>query len=198
MRGPKGATPCSVAGCATPSTSKGLCRTHYSRASRGADLDAPIRRLIPGSECLFVGCWRAATHTGFCVAHARQVRNGLPLSPLGTNVKARKYGFSNCTLTGCLAVHYSSGLCQAHYNKGKKYKLSCLQLDALCLTEACPICLCTLTPATLVLDHDHSCCSSERNCGYCLRGVLCNRCNVALGMLMDSPAAASRAAAYLS
>lgn len=36
------------------------------------------------------------------------------------------------------------------------------------------------------VDHDHSCCSGDRTCGSCVRGILCPGCNVALGMVGDS------------
>lgn len=38
------------------------------------------------------------------------------------------------------------------------------------------------------VDHDHSCCpSSRKTCGNCIRGILCRDCNIALGMVKDSP-----------
>lgn len=36
------------------------------------------------------------------------------------------------------------------------------------------------------IDHDHDCCSSNRSCGKCVRGILCHNCNTALGLVKDS------------
>ena len=50
---------------------------------------------------------------------------------------------------------------------------------------------------TLHVDHDHSCCPGQRTCGDCVRGLLCKRCNFALGWIKDDPAVLRALADYL-
>ena len=47
------------------------------------------------------------------------------------------------------------------------------------------------------VDHDHTCCPAGRSCGSCVRGILCRKCNVAIGYLKDDAGYAEAAARYL-
>jgi hypothetical protein len=46
--------------------------------------------------------------------------------------------------------------------------------------DGCNICG-EFTERHLQVDHDHKCCNSTRSCGKCVRGIVCNRCNQAVG-----------------
>lgn len=52
-------------------------------------------------------------------------------------------------------------------------------------------------PRALAVDHDRKCCPGKTSCGKCVRGLLCGKCNKAVGLLMDSPLNALAAYAYL-
>jgi len=60
---------------------------------------------------------------------------------------------------------------------------------------ACAIC--GRTGLKLVVDHDHSCCPGEITCGKCIRGLLCSKCNTAVGRFDENPKRLERAAEYL-
>lgn len=59
----------------------------------------------------------------------------------------------------------------------------------------CAICYDEKEP--LVVDHDHDCCPGKKSCGKCVRGLLCGRCNVGIGMLAESKSYLLSAVAYL-
>jgi hypothetical protein len=71
---------CSVDGCDRGLDRAGLCRAHYKRKLKGADLTAPIRpRMKRGGECSVDGCSRIVYGRGYCQMHyARVVRHGEP------------------------------------------------------------------------------------------------------------------------
>lgn len=48
-----------------------------------------------------------------------------------------------------------------------------------------------------IVDHDHTCCSGQKSCGKCVRGLLCHKCNFGLGCFEDNGDRLIAAAAYL-
>jgi hypothetical protein len=55
---------------------------------------------------------------------------------------------------------------------------------------------CKINNATNI-DHDHNCCSGNRSCGKCVRGILCHNCNTALGLVKDSKETLNKLIEYL-
>lgn len=49
------------------------------------------------------------------------------------------------------------------------------------------------------IDHDHTCCSygNRKGCRKCIRGVLCNPCNLGIGMMRDDTKRLAAAITYL-
>jgi recombination endonuclease VII len=52
-------------------------------------------------------------------------------------------------------------------------------------------------PKGWVIDHDRSCCPSDKSCPKCRRGVLCLWCNMSLGSAFDRPQILRAAAEYI-
>lgn len=53
-------------------------------------------------------------------------------------------------------------------------------------------------PKALAVDHDHSCCPEETSCGECVRGLICQNCNLLLGVAKDNISLLLNSAAYLN
>ena len=51
--------------------------------------------------------------------------------------------------------------------------------------------------AEISVDHDHRHCPGQLSCGLCVRGLLCSRCNIAAGLLLDDPGRAHGLGEYL-
>lgn len=49
----------------------------------------------------------------------------------------------------------------------------------------------------LAIDHDRSCCSGDKSCGECVRGLLCSNCNTAIGLLKENVATIERLVKYM-
>jgi Recombination endonuclease VII len=69
----------------------------------------------------------------------------------------------------------------------KRYGLTKEDFDRLLEAQghACAMCHVRFEDRQLIfIDHDHACCPDEkRSCGKCRRGLLCLKCNTALGYI---------------
>lgn len=83
-------------------------------------------------------------------------------------------------------------------NRLNKYNLTCEQYDLMLIKQdnRCAICTVLFT-GRICIDHDHACCPETTSCGKCVRGLLCDPCNVAIGKLNDSVIVLARAIDYL-
>lgn len=48
------------------------------------------------------------------------------------------------------------------------------------------------------IDHNHECCPGQFGCPDCVRGILCFKCNTAIGLLSDSVESARNIILYLT
>jgi hypothetical protein len=73
-----------------------------------------------------------------------------------------------------------------------QYKISIANYNKILISQnnKCAICKSTdnknIKNNVFYIDHDHNCCSGRISCGKCIRGLLCNHCNVGLGALHDN------------
>jgi hypothetical protein len=71
--------------------------------------------------------------------------------------------------------------------------------DALLQEQGGVCAICKEPPGTMKLsvDHDHRCCPLGSSCEVCVRGLLCHRCNLALGGFNDDIVTLQHAMDYL-
>lgn len=129
----------------------------------------------------------------------------------GSTLKSqRSPGKFQCGLEDCDRRHYAKGYCRTHYDRMmRKVSLTSTSVnrplddagfrDMLKFTynltveqwkefakDGCNVCSATsssgLVERKLHVDHDHACCPGIKSCGKCVRGVVCNRCNSAIGV----------------
>lgn len=123
-------------------------------------------------------------------------KNILDYSKFGVNRTTRDGLMRQCKVCNNSRVN--------SYNKGRRSSVARIpQWKKHGLTEdrwnkmskECEVCGKT---KNLVIDHDHKCCSGEYSCGKCVRGILCSRCNMAIGSFQDRVDLLNEAALYLS
>lgn len=168
-------------------------------------------------DCIYEGCGRPVKSRGFCNGHYQQNSKGQELKPIRTKkvTDRDELGRKNCA--GCsdwkpvdeffkaatkvdgLTLHCKA--CSRDMELRRKYGINLEQYAAMLDKQGGTCAICPKTPEengmSLAVDHDHSCCSGNRSCGKCVRGLLCDNCNRGIGFLQDKVDVVLNAATYL-
>lgn len=128
-------------------------------------------------------CTRDCSHTG----------NAKNLWNYGRNNKVNPFGIRPCT--SCKKQYAPTGSKQQwcpkccpesrHRHIMARYGLSNLTYKAMVKSQKGLCAICLKKPKRFMVDHDHKCCPGRRTCGKCVRGLLCQRCNILLGFAED-------------
>lgn len=204
-----GSLRCRLEGCERGAHASGWCEVHYRRLRETGDPGpVAIRRRGTGDDrCEFEGCERPHLSRGLCGAHYQQRRvKGQPVAA----VRSKRYpeardelGRKLCgTCEAWLTLeHYTRNVktkdelstvcrrCQRNSHLMRRFGIALVEYEAMLLSQdgGCAACGKTeeVNGRMLAVDHDHACCPGNITCGKCLRGLLCNPCNLVLGMTRD-------------
>lgn len=154
-----------------------------------------IRRVQARGMCSY--CYQRGLETGEIVARPRAVFNGKEIQCQKCNrlLCVGKFKKSRQTTSGYNhTCRFCSKLFERYGITEQMYRDLFDKQEGSC--AICPEKL-TLYGSKTHIDHDHSCCSSGKGCGECVRGLLCPGCNVGLGGFKDNEQSLISAATYL-
>jgi hypothetical protein len=200
--------PCPVDGCEKRRLGKGYCRTHYERWKEFGD---PLIFRV----CIIEGCSRFAPSgkRGWCLMHyTRWAKHGdvgeaepriwqPPREPASghewcltcqAELPVKVVHRNKLTATGysryCRDCHWVRHIEDAYGITAEAHQKLFDEQGGVCRICRKPE---TATHQSgtlrrLAVDHDHSCCPGKKSCGKCVRGLLCARCNSAIGLFDES------------
>lgn len=175
---------CNFNSCDRDVLARGYCTGHYGQYQRGEEIrklrKSPAKRKsFDNVECLFDTCEDASRVKGYCKYHYAQSHRGEVLTE-------RTYKYTNkvCEVKDCSNPVSSLGLCERHYKRQRVYSIDRGVL--LTLVEQCEICGSTERIHT---DHSHD--------SNLFRGLLCNNCNTALGLIKEDKEIAKNLIKYI-
>lgn len=178
----------------------GLCRSHYKQQVLGKPLTAlkvATKDLGRPATCTYPGCERPHKARGLCKSHNAQAKAGDELRPVKELPPS-----GPCEVAGCGRPRIANGMCAKHNSNHRQrwyhYGLTPEIGQAMYESQgrACAICGTAFDLSDLHIDHDHACCK-RGSCGQCVRGLLCQPCNIALGYMRDDPARLLAGVEYL-
>jgi hypothetical protein len=189
---------CTFEGCNGKHKARGYCQTHYMMFRRGSEVsEIKCRVRVKPLHCTKEGCTEEVKAKGLCKAHyQRLLRHG------HTRYLERKKEPKICVVPNCDNWLYAKGLCHGHYAKNRSWKSFGITVnDYLRMYHeqkgVCKICGKEETVKNgpsgklkdLSIDHCHK--------TNVIRGLLCNNCNRAIGLLNDDVNVLKSAIQYL-
>lgn len=167
--------------------------------------------------CSVEDCERPVDCKKLCRGHRRQADDGKPFTPLRSYVNHSmrdEMGRKRCRRCGSwkqtddftrnnrssdrLSIYCKS--CELSRTRQRRYGFTAEQYAELLEAQGggCAICGETnQSGRSLAIDHDHACCPDQNSCGKCVRGLLCDGCNLGIGKLRDNPNLLRKAAIYI-
>lgn len=199
---------CVVARCLKPHLARGYCSMHYTRWLATGDPHVKGNAKASGDwpACEVPGCGRRARaqRGGMCFRHYQRQRNTGTVEPTRHFISNADTELlvGDCEVCGpgvpLLARGDGSVRCKTSRQAQRlrsNYGVSADVFDALVERQNGVCAICGRQPPErhgqrrLFLDHDHV--------TGAVRSALCGNCNIALGMIRDSPELAEKLAAYL-
>jgi hypothetical protein len=177
---------CAIEGCSRPAPSgkRTWCLMHYTRWSKHGDVgDAEPRVFQPPREA-------AAGHL-WCLT----CRAELPIEDFHRDKRSAS-GYS-CY---CKSCHWDRHIADAYGITAAAYRSLYDRQGGVCLICRKPETATHQSGALrrLAVDHDHGCCPGKKSCGKCVRGLLCARCNSAIGLFDEDRDILLAAVEYVS
>lgn len=184
------------------------CGNNYRIESGGDSRSAYCPQCRIKQTCTFPGCSEPVRELGACNTHRQHKRRcgdvlGRVLECMHCQLEFRPL----LTNSGAKGVILFCPQCRKDqilelWNSLKKFGVTTSFYFAMLDSQAngCAICG-TKVPGgqgRFHVDHDHSCCLGQSSCGQCVRGLLCNWCNLGIGKLRDSVEIIACAAKYLT
>jgi hypothetical protein len=165
---------CAVAGCEKGVSAKGLCRRHYTAAWRMQQPDYAEKQ-----------------------REYNRLYAKVRLTKLTKEERAERATYQR----QWRKLHQEKVRVGDHYGQRylRMYRLTAVTYAALLQKQSgvCAICAQPPKGKRLAVDHDHRCCPGKTSCGRCVRGLVHEYCNRALGLLGDDPLNLRMGAAYL-
>lgn len=145
--------------------------------------------------CTLENCTRETRALGLCDTHYRRKKQGL--DPAAAITRKSRKPREECLVIGCVRISDFKNLCGTHYRNSLRHHIPVNEY-VLLMDSPCGCCgTFTATLSDRHIDHDHTCCPGTYSCGKCVRGILCNTCNVGIGFFHDSVEKLQQAINYL-